>query len=184
MIPQMKNVRILADYYCFAVWFSGESGDENIAPSSQELGLSEPLARDLDHWAAEYSATLREDDPVNSGFESEAAENDFYARGYQLALRVKRELGESWQVSYFDGVLRRDVQIVNELDACTSRSGGPLVPELVRPRGRCKGAVLSAEAEPGLPPEADRMHWRRGSHGGIGERAASFVRVAGAHRVI
>src|SRR3984957_4579734 len=121
MIPQMKNVRILADYYCFAVWFSGESGDENIAPSSQELGLSEPLARDLDHWAAEYSATLREDDPVNSGFESEAAENDFYARGYQLALRVKRELGESWQVSYFDGVLRRDVQIENKLDACASQ---------------------------------------------------------------
>jgi hypothetical protein len=161
----MRSVRILADYYCFALWVADESGYENIAPSAQEIGLSEPLARDLDHWAAEYSATLREDDPVNSGFESEAAENDFYARGYQLASRVKRELGESWQVSYFDGVLRRDVQIENELDACTSRSGGPLMPELMRPRGRCKGAVLSAEAEPGLAPEADRMRWQRVSSG-------------------
>jgi len=108
----MKNVRVLADYYCFALWVSGEAGYENIAPSAQELGLSEPLARDLDRWAAEYSATLNEDDPVNSGFESEAAENDFYVRGHQLALRVKRELGESWRVSYFDGALRRDVEIV------------------------------------------------------------------------
>jgi hypothetical protein len=111
VISQMRSVRVLADYDCFALWASDGTSSENVDPGAPELGLSEPLAQDLDRWADEYSATLDEDDPLSSGFESEAAENAFYARGHELALRVKRELGESWKVSYFDGVLQRDVEI-------------------------------------------------------------------------
>src|ERR1051326_5866493 len=107
----MRTIRVLADYHCHALWIADGSRYENIAPRSPELGLSESLVDELDRWASEYTATLRGDDPLASGFESESAENDFIARGRILASRLKRELGVSWTVTYFDSELRRDLMV-------------------------------------------------------------------------
>lgn len=111
MISLTRAIRVLADYRCHALWIVDGGRYENIAPWSSELGLSDSLVSDLDRWASDYTATLRDDDPLSSGFESEAAECDFIARGRILASRLKRELGISWSVTYFDSGLRRDVMV-------------------------------------------------------------------------
>jgi hypothetical protein len=106
-----RTIRVLADYHCHALWIVDGGRYENTAPRSRELGLSDSLIGDLDRWASEYTATLCDDDPLSSGFESESAESDFIARGRILALRLKQELGVSWSVTYFDGELRRDIMV-------------------------------------------------------------------------
>jgi len=82
-----------------------------MAPSSPEFCLSADLVHELVQWAADYDSTLHMDDPLESGFSSESAENEFVQRGKTIALRLRRELDSDWSVTYFDGKLHRDLVI-------------------------------------------------------------------------
>lgn len=105
------TLRVLADYDCWALWPSTKRGTENVDPADPRLGLSPALARDLNRWADEYTATLDRADPMASGFPSEAAEQDFVAQGRHLAEELRAQVGPEWRVTYYDSGLGRDVEI-------------------------------------------------------------------------
>ncbi|MEU4250797.1 hypothetical protein AB0F15_25655 [Amycolatopsis sp. NPDC026612] len=75
------------------------------------LGLSSALIRELNRWADDYTATVNRDDPMTSGFLSEAAEEEFAARGRRLAEEVWAQVSPDWRVTYYDSELGRDVEI-------------------------------------------------------------------------
>ncbi|GHG00145.1 hypothetical protein GCM10017567_13660 [Amycolatopsis bullii] len=111
MVTTDKVLRVLADYDCWALWVSAGSGTENVDPADGRLGLSPALVRDLNRWADEYTATLNRDDPIASGFQSEAVEQAFVAEGRHLAGQVRAQVGPDWRVVYYDSELGRDVVV-------------------------------------------------------------------------
>jgi hypothetical protein len=105
------TVRVMPDYDCHPLWVHhGENvGDtENVDP--HDLSVSAALAEALDRWADDYDATLDRDDPVDSGFATPAAEEDFAVRGERLARCLKEELGAAARVVYFD--IRTSVNVL------------------------------------------------------------------------
>lgn len=96
----MEKLKIMPEYECFSFWLGKNGLLENVDPSS--LGISAPLASDIDAWENEYEATYVPDDPARSGFPSPDVEEIFNQRGLALAARVKRELGALWTVVYRD----------------------------------------------------------------------------------
>ncbi|GAA1942845.1 hypothetical protein [Kitasatospora viridis] len=105
-----RGIRVLADYQCHPLWLvHPDAGD--LSPEDPSLGLSADLAGRLADWAAEYDAILDWDDPASSAFAEPEAEEAFYALGRTLAERLAEELGGGWRVTYFDGRLRRDVDV-------------------------------------------------------------------------
>jgi hypothetical protein len=111
MVTAETKVRVLADYDSWALWVSTPSGTENIDPAEPRLGLSRALVRKLNQWSSEYTSTLNRDDPLNSGFLSEAAEQEFVVRGRRLAEEVRAQVSPDWRVTYYDSELGRDVDI-------------------------------------------------------------------------
>ena len=77
-----QRIRLMADYGSFPLWH--EDGPElgDIDPAT--LPISEALRAELNGWADQYQATLNEDDPAASGFETEAEEEQFKAEGGRL----------------------------------------------------------------------------------------------------
>ncbi|GLV73986.1 MULTISPECIES: hypothetical protein [Streptomyces] len=104
-----RTVRLSAEYECYPVWVITEQGLDNVAPDS--LPLSKQLIEDLNRWGDEYEATYNRDDPITSGFTSEAAEQRFVERGHRLARRLRDELDGTWCVSYFDQSTASHVEI-------------------------------------------------------------------------
>ena len=95
------QIRVMPDYDCAPLWWDqGEVG--NIRP--EELGLSNGLCTELWAWAATFDATLVRDDPIKSGFDSDADERAFDERGRSLSKRVAAELGEEARVRYWRDV--------------------------------------------------------------------------------
>ena len=92
----MKTIKIMADYHCFPLWEASDDEIGNIDPSS--LPLSQQLRDDLITWAQLYDQTLNLEDPMNSGFASSRAEDDFKAAGRDLAKRMRTELGGAYRV--------------------------------------------------------------------------------------
>ena len=111
MVTAERKVRVLADYDSWALWVSAPSGMENIDPADPGLGLSPALVRELNRWSSEYTSTLNRDDPLSSGFLSEAAEQEFVVRGRRLAEEVRAQMSPDWRVTYYDSELGRDVEI-------------------------------------------------------------------------
>lgn len=111
MVTGEKVLRVLADYDCWALWISAPPRMENIDPAGPEFALSPALVSELNGWADEYTATLNRDDPMASGFSSEAAEREFSSRGRRLAEEVRAQVGTDWRVTYYDSELGRDVEI-------------------------------------------------------------------------
>ncbi|MEU9418199.1 hypothetical protein [Streptomyces sp. NPDC048272] len=100
----------MADYECHPLWLMGaRAGD--VAPGSPSLGLSAQLAEALDAWADRFDATLCEDDPRESGFDTEEAANEFAQTGETLARQLAVELGQRWRVIYFDRRIDADREI-------------------------------------------------------------------------
>lgn len=94
----MKEIKLMADYHCHPLW-GGDSGDfSDISP--EELPISLELKNSLNEWAKRYDDILNVDDPASSSFKSEKEEKLFVDDGYKLAECLKRELGNTYKVTY------------------------------------------------------------------------------------
>ena len=87
----------MADYQCHPLWdlSPGKYGD--LDPAS--LPISKDLQQCLLEWAAKFDAILNMADPASSGFESPAAEEAFKREGYELAERLRTELGSDYTIT-------------------------------------------------------------------------------------
>ncbi|WP_462172333.1 hypothetical protein [Pseudoalteromonas xiamenensis] len=104
----MSSIKVMTDYHCFPLWHYGTDEVGEIEPTS--LPISKDLSSSLMAWAAEYDATLNEDDPASSGFLSSLAESDFIEKGLKLAQELKSELGNV-EVYYYHEGIGRNVRI-------------------------------------------------------------------------
>ncbi|PXX34939.1 hypothetical protein [Undibacterium pigrum] len=93
----MRMIKLMPDYHCFPLWEASPGQVGNIDPSS--LPISDELKSLLSLWAREYTQTLNNEDPLNSGFENTDREQDFIATGEKLAVRLQMELGEGFMIS-------------------------------------------------------------------------------------
>jgi len=93
----MKMIKLMPDYGCFPLWEDSPEAAGNINPDT--LSLSASLKSALADWAMQYDATLNSDDPLQSGFSSEAEEAAFEQAGQDLLAMLKNELGEEYEVS-------------------------------------------------------------------------------------
>lgn len=89
----------MADYECAPLWESGADA-YNVGPES--LPISEGLQARLWRWADAYDATLNRDDPASSGFPTEAEGQRFIQHGRTLQRQLQAELGDGFEVTYFD----------------------------------------------------------------------------------
>ena len=92
------HIRVMPDYDCAPLW-RDEGKVGNLRP--EELRLSDALCADLWNWASIYDATLVRDDPIESGFASDADERAFEEQGRRLTERVAAELGLAADVRYW-----------------------------------------------------------------------------------
>ncbi|QYJ88421.1 hypothetical protein [Shewanella halotolerans] len=104
----MTSIKVMIDYHCFPLWHYGADEVGEIDPTS--LPISKELSSSLMEWAAEYDATLNEDDPASSGFLSSLAEADFIEKGLKLAHELKSVL-VNVEVYYYHEGMGRDVRI-------------------------------------------------------------------------
>lgn len=88
----------MADYQCFPIWENSSGVVGNVDPAS--LNISADLISRLNHWAGKFDSTLKLDDPMNSGFASEAEKLDFMNQGRDLCQALQAELGSDYSVSY------------------------------------------------------------------------------------
>lgn len=103
----MKNLELMADYYCFPLWTTSDEGPENVEPSS--LPLSRELERDLLAWSERFDAILVVDDPEASNFASPEEEDRFNADGRALATRLAEELAHAFEVTFVNTYGRKAV---------------------------------------------------------------------------
>jgi hypothetical protein len=86
----------MADYHCSPLWEASPGAYGNIDPD--ELPLSEDLKQCLTAWAHIYDDILNVSDPSSTAFPSAEAETEFNHKGYELADRLKKELGEEFEI--------------------------------------------------------------------------------------
>lgn len=93
-----RQIKLMADYASFPLWLvSGETGD--IDP--EQLPLTKATQERLLAWADTYGATLNPDDPLASGFASDADTAAFEQEGIALWHELRNELGPDYEVLYF-----------------------------------------------------------------------------------
>jgi hypothetical protein len=95
----MKMIKLMADYYSFPLWENSPGKVGNIDP--QSLPLSEELKERLDNWSEKYDSILNNEDPAASGFATKENEFNFIREGSELANSLQKELGDSYQVTYY-----------------------------------------------------------------------------------
>lgn len=97
-----KRMKLMPDYECWCLW-DMDSGKKdrlyNVDPKT--LPLSSGLKADLEKWEDEFDAILVRDNPIESGFETPAAEHAFVEIGWKLLARLSAELSEI-EFYYFD----------------------------------------------------------------------------------
>lgn len=93
----VKRLKLMPDYECFALWDADNI--ENINPAY--LPISDDLKARIGRWEDSYDATLNQDDPTASGFQNDEEENTFDSEGRFIWKELKKELGDSYDVSYF-----------------------------------------------------------------------------------
>jgi hypothetical protein len=103
------ELKIMPEYECYSFWVADGGLRENVDPAS--LGISPDLAAAIDAWEREYETTYRPEDPARSGFQDPRTEEEFNVRGRTLAAAVKRELGSTWTVSYYDTLKTEEIQV-------------------------------------------------------------------------
>lgn len=109
-----RSIRVMVDWSSHPLWIFdpySELADYNYDPASPELGLSADLARDLTAWQNEWDATRNYDDLPSSAFPSDEAERRFDERGWELARRVRQEVNDEWDVTYFGYLSHTDVEV-------------------------------------------------------------------------
>jgi hypothetical protein len=98
----MRNIKLMADYECFATW--DEDNIINLNPDL--LPISTALKERIHRWEEVYDLTLDRNDPGNSGFASKGEEEEFEAEGLELWRCLRQELGASFVVCYFSELRR------------------------------------------------------------------------------
>jgi hypothetical protein len=96
----------MAEYECHPLWIGPPDDVDNVPADS--LGISQELASAIDEWAEAYEATYRPDDPISSGFADDALKRAFAEAGASLAGRLQGELGEAYNVAYFNVLTSAD----------------------------------------------------------------------------
>jgi hypothetical protein len=94
----MRTFKLMADYHCFPLWETHGDSTGNVDPAS--LPISPQLVKRLDAWAADFDSSLNLDDPINSGFPTQAAERAFHDEGQHLFQLLRDELGDGFAVTY------------------------------------------------------------------------------------
>ena len=92
----MRVLKVSADYQCYPLWDATPGEFGNIDP--RDLPISSELAVRLINWARRFDATLNEDDPVSSGFNSNEDEIEFCNEGRELEKLLQIELGVEYSV--------------------------------------------------------------------------------------
>jgi hypothetical protein len=102
----MRNVKLMADYECFAIW--DEDLIDNINPD--DLPISDELKSRIHQWEDAFDITLNRQDPANSGFSSIEALQRFDDEGKDIWYRLRNELGDQYVVRYFSPKSRKVVE--------------------------------------------------------------------------
>jgi len=109
------KIKLMADYACDPLWWSGDGRVGNIDPGT--LPLSQETISRLEKWADANDATLNRDDPANSpGFPSKEAEDSFEAEGISLWKQLRQELSPHYEVFYFSDRLSQLLTHPSELE--------------------------------------------------------------------
>jgi hypothetical protein len=93
----MQTIKVMPDYECDPLWVEGVG---NMPPSS--FPISDELATLLWDWSSEYDQTLNQEYPPESGFKTKEIEQAFVEKGKELALKLKAQLGNEYNVVYFN----------------------------------------------------------------------------------
>lgn len=92
----MRVIKLMPDYQCFPLWEASPGVVGNVDPNI--LPISDPLKKELMHWAQQYDETLNIDDPLSSGFSDPGAQTAFNHTGLELAEKLRSELGDEFEV--------------------------------------------------------------------------------------
>jgi len=93
------QIKLMVDYQCWPLWWSGDHNPGNIDPAT--LPLRAETVQQLEAWSAIFDATLNRDDPASSAFPSEAALNNFEQHGLELWKQLRAELEPTYTVAYY-----------------------------------------------------------------------------------
>ena len=99
-----RCLRLIPEIQCWPTWLQiGESHVfDNVDPFS--IGISNSLAVCLRQWSDRWDETYdMANDPGNPKFPTADDERAFWHDGAELANRLRRELGENWNVEYEPG---------------------------------------------------------------------------------
>ena len=94
-----QQIKLMADYDCWALWWAGDHEPGNIDPATLPLS-AETVAR-LNQWSDAFDATLNRADPAVSGFATEQARNEFEQAGIMLWQQLRQELPPDYTVLYY-----------------------------------------------------------------------------------
>jgi hypothetical protein len=97
-----RRLRLMAEYECFPLWETTESGLLNLAP--EQLPISQDLQAALRAWAMLWEATYNRADPIKSGFPDDSATQRFVAQGHRLWQRLRTELDGGFEITYYSVV--------------------------------------------------------------------------------
>lgn len=95
-----RSLKVMADYDCFPLWETDQSGLRNLNP--KDLPISRELACSLMAWAIEYDQCFDNTDPKMSGFPTRRLHEEFVRKGWVLAASLQTELGSGWTILYFN----------------------------------------------------------------------------------
>jgi hypothetical protein len=98
------TAKVMADYCAFPVWLDAPA-PFGAAMTRGEIGISTALTDALQMWNDEYDSTALNERRWST------LQNDWNARGKELAKRLAAELGTGWSVVYFDEVSEETITI-------------------------------------------------------------------------
>ena len=107
----VKKIKLWADYGAFPLW--GVDEIDNIDPAEMPLNLT--MIGRLQKWQSAYDATLNQDYPPDSGFETAAAKEAFEREGVALWQQLRQELSGEYEVWYLSDHLGRLLHHPDEL---------------------------------------------------------------------
>jgi len=99
MNEDRQVLRVASEYRCYPTWLIDADGSTANSQSEGSRPRRGPLPRPAGLGDA-FDAIFPEDDPGSAAFSSLAAEAAFFDQGEILARRVKRVVGDRYEVVY------------------------------------------------------------------------------------